>query len=65
MAWLIQFVASKRVLFGTVKLYFSSAIPLKAMIFNPGGVCEGAGEGVEAGGRDVEVIVNVEVPAAT
>jgi hypothetical protein len=61
MAWLDQFVASKRVLFGTVKLYFSSAIPLKEMIFNPRGVCEG----VEVGGRDVEVIIGVEVPAAT
>jgi hypothetical protein len=65
MAWLIQFVASMSVSFGTVKPYFSSAIPLKEMIFSPKGVSEAVGEGVDVGGRDVGVTLGVDVsPAA-
>jgi hypothetical protein len=65
MAWLIQFVASMSVSFGTVKLYFSSAIPLKEITFNPEGVSEAVGEGVDVGGRDVGVTLGVEAsPAA-
>jgi hypothetical protein len=51
--------------FGTVKPYFSSAIPLKEMIFSPKGVSEAVGEGVDVSGRDVGVTLDVDVsPAA-